>query len=222
MNKQLLVSLLGVFLVFNTYAQNECEVVKEGINDIYKGECKKGVAHGDGVSEGSLGKYEGSFKKGFPHGQGKLTYSEGVYYEGEWKFGDRDGEGKMIFSPDSIQDGYWEDDLFIGKYKYPYKITSTYGPIRVSLKKMSDSGERVDIVFMRNGQRTMSDVTSLNCQGDSGSYQEGQFLGYTGVTFPFIGKVDGTVNNVLRTAQNLITLKYEIYEPGIWQVVIHY
>jgi len=223
-NKFRVVFLFGYLICASTIAQNkkECEVIMQGLNDTYEGECKKGIANGEGTASGELGHYKGSFKKGFPNGEGKLTYGEETYYEGEWKYGKRHGEGQMVFNKDSAQVGYWEDGEYIGKYRYEYKVTETFGPIRVSIKKLDDVGDKIDIIFVRNGMRTLQDVVTMNSQGDSGVYQEGQFMGYQGVAYPFQGALTGEVKNLMHTTNNLIRVRYDIYHQGHWQLVINY
>lgn len=221
--KYKILTLLGCLVLSNIYAQKaECEVIMQGLNTTYKGGCKKGKAFGEGIATGELGKYEGSFKKGLPNGTGKLMYAEGTFYEGQWKFGKRHGEGKMVFNNDSTQIGFWESGEYIGRYPYAYKVTETYGPIRVSIKKMNDVGDKIDIVFVRNGLRNLQDVVTMNAQGDSGNYQEGQYMGYQNVVYPFEGSLTGNVKNLMHTTNILMRVRYNIYHQGHWQLVINY
>ena len=85
-----------------------------------------------------------------------------------------------------------------------------------------DVGDKIDIIFVRNGMRTLQDVVTMNSQGDSGVYQEGQFMGYQGVAYPFQGALTGEVKNLMHTTNNLIRVRYDIYHQGHWQLVINY
>jgi len=84
--------LLSLFINSQMYAQKDCKVLYDGINESYSGSCKKGLAHGKGLAKG-IDIYQGNFKKGLPHGQGMYTYSEGDSYSGSWKEGERNGFG---------------------------------------------------------------------------------------------------------------------------------
>lgn len=225
MNK-FLTLLLYIFFSFSYagFSQNvECEVLLNGLDDSYNGDCKKGLANGKGIATGKLGKYTGDFKKGFPSGDGKLEYSRGSYYEGEWSRGMRDGKGKYIHSADSIIDGYWERDVYLGIYQYPYKVISSRGLTRYKFTKIGDTPNSVEVQFKRNGVRNMDDIVSISTQYNSGSQLEQRnYFGFEQVEFPFEGKFLLTINNKLRT--NTLTAEFEfiVYHKGKWILSIDY
>ena len=74
------------------FSQQECKVLKKEIAATYDGECKNGLAHGQGKAEGT-DIYEGGFKKGLPCGLGTYTWANGDVYAGDWRKGLRNGWG---------------------------------------------------------------------------------------------------------------------------------
>jgi len=217
--------LMGIFFLYilPSYSQSDdCKVTKLGLNEAYKGDCKKGLANGQGEATGELGTYVGTFKKGVPNGMGKLSYGENHYYEGKWKSGKKHGEGTLYFPADSVVRGFWDEDVYIGEYPSPYKIVSQYGSAKISIRKINDDGDGIDIVFIRNGMRTQQDVVQLTMQNSSGVQQDGQYLGFLNVSFPFDGRIEAKVQNLMHTATNIVSLVYKIYEKGQWQIVINY
>jgi len=202
--------------------KQDCEVRQIGISKEYNGECKKGLAHGSGVASGELGTYNGNFTKGLPSGNGKMEYVNGQSYDGEWKLGLKNGKGVMTISKDSTLIGFWKEDKYIGEYEYPYKILSTYGSIRVSIRKVGDDGNKIDLVFMRQGMINQKDIIRLALQSDSGVEQRGQYLGYLDVNFPFEGKIDCDVKNMTGSTDYTVSVRYKIFEKGHWRVSIDY
>jgi len=220
--------LVFIILSLNLNAQNKgCRVLKNGLDETYKGDCKKGLAQGSGTAKGRLGTYVGEFKKGFPHGSGKLEYLRsdvfGAYYTGDWIRGMRDGKGVFYYSPDSIMDGYWQKDKYIGPYEYPYKVTSSRGPIRYKFTKIADAPNVIEIQFRRGGLRTMDDIVTLRANSNSGSQLEQQnFFGFEQVEYPFVGQLSMTLNNKLRTNTFTADFDFTVYQKGKWIVTIDY
>ena len=225
MNKFLILLLCSFFsLSYAGFSQDvECKVLLNGLDKTYNGECKKGLANGEGTASGKLGKYVGEFKKGFPSGGGKLEYSRGSYYEGEWSRGMRDGKGKYFFSADSIIDGYWQRDVYLGKYEFPFKVISSRGLTRYKFSKTGESPNSVEVQFKRNGVRTMADITSINTQFNSGSeLVQSNYYGYEQVEFPFEGKFLLSFLNKLRTNTINAEFEFKIFHEGKWLLTIDY
>ena len=67
--------LIIAFLVLSTisFAQYDCKVKIQNLQGQYNGECKKGLANGQGSAKG-VDSYTGEFRKGYPHGFGVYTY----------------------------------------------------------------------------------------------------------------------------------------------------
>ncbi|MCU0459673.1 MAG: hypothetical protein MUE37_11375 [Bacteroidales bacterium] len=89
--------LLGSVIISSwfsaAWSQNNCKVLKPGIDSTYAGDCKQGLANGQGTATG-IDRYTGEFKKGLPDGTGTYIWNNGDKYEGEWKKGLREGTGK--------------------------------------------------------------------------------------------------------------------------------
>lgn len=124
MRSLLSLCVLHLFFVGTIFAQ-DCKVLKESISGTYEGDCKKGLAHGNGTAKGE-DTYIGNFKKGLPHGNGTYTWADGNVYKGEFKNGLMEGAGKMTVSMGGIEGnittGYWEEDKYLGKFKEAYKV----------------------------------------------------------------------------------------------------
>ena len=84
-------SLLFSTVISCIYSQDNkdnCKVLMNEISESYQGDCKDGLAHGNGLAQG-IDTYEGKFKKGLPYGNGKYAWANGDYYDGRWKEGDK-------------------------------------------------------------------------------------------------------------------------------------
>ena len=82
--------LIFMFVTGMCYADkiDECSVknspwVSRGVVLFYKGECKDGFAHGNGILKFESGaNYEGEWKNGFRDGKGIHTWKNGNQYIG--------------------------------------------------------------------------------------------------------------------------------------------
>lgn len=93
--KKTIIFLLGMIFSLHMFGQGECEVLVPELQGQYNGECKRGLAHGEGAAKGTE-TYIGNFRKGLPQGYGVYTYENGSVYIGSFKKGERDGYGLMI------------------------------------------------------------------------------------------------------------------------------
>ena len=242
------------FLVFVTLllfalpsTAQKCEVLNENLNESYRGDCKRGLAHGKGKAKGA-DVYEGSFKKGKPHGKGTCKYQSGATYTGYWKDGKRnghgtfkdadggeykgdwsedlkDGEGKYflkINEQDTLLTGIWKEDEYVGpKPKRPYMIVSNRGIDRVTMFKMSD-GNRLVVKIMQNG--SINYVTDFRFAWDSGtelSIGGPHEMAWENMEYPFEGRISYTTPNKLKSGTYSVILEFIINEPGNWELVLH-
>jgi hypothetical protein len=231
----LLISLLTISSLFSaTYSQNNCKVLKPGIDVKYSGGCKQGLADGRGEASGT-DQYTGEFRKGLPDGTGTYIWATGEKYEGEWKKGLMNGTGKYTIkydSRDSVLSGIWESNKYAGeKALSPYAIQYKSGISRVSCIRIGDQPLYVRYKFARGGSTSENTnaISGLLLQGSSGNEsQTGNYFEFEQVTFPFEGKVQFSAPSALSnpTALNAVTLNYElrllINQPGAWMVTIYY
>lgn len=185
--KRLQLVIIIVFVILSTCgnAQYSCKVLIENLQGQYNGECKKGLADGEGAAKG-VDTYIGSFKKGFPHGYGVYTFANGSSYIGNFRSGKKDGYGllKMIVgSGDIVQNyGLWLADslvvandskaLFHVKEKKGIKVIDPKITKDVSVKSqiwinfmvdgVPDKSVLIKDVEISNGVRINTEERSLN------------------------------------------------------------
>jgi hypothetical protein len=231
----LFISLLMISsLISSSYSQNDCKVLKPGIDVKYSGGCSKGLADGSGEAYGT-DQYIGEFRKGLPDGLGTYTWHTGEKYEGEWKKGMMNGTGKYTIrydGRDSVLSGIWESNNYVGqKALSPYVIQYKSGIVRVSCQRQGDQPFYVRYKFARGGSTSENTnaISNLLFQGSSGNEsQTGNYFEFENVTFPFEGKVQFSAPSALSspTATNAVTLNYElrllINQSGSWMITIYY
>lgn len=221
-----LTTSIAFVLAFITsiYSQEQnCKVLKPEIAANYLGDCKKGLANGKGIAEGT-DHYEGKFKNGLPHGNGLYRYANGEIYEGNFKDGRKDGNGKFTFKylgKDSTYLGVWKEDHFVKKIAPPqYQIIQSLNIARSTIMKVGN-GNRIMFTFMQNGTDNLS-ITDLSFAGDAGtSLNIGRDQGYDNINFPYNCKIMYVTTNSFRTASYRCIFEVQINEPGQWQVTLY-
>jgi len=214
---------LLISLTHISYSQSEnCKVLKPEIATSYSGECKKGLANGNGIAVGT-DKYEGKFKDGLPQGNGTYRYANGDVYEGDFKLGMRSGNGKFTFKflgRDSTYMGMWKEDQLVKKIVPPaYLISQKLNLQRYTVTKIKP-GSRVMFSFMQNGANNRS-VTGLSFAESSGTLLSiGQDQGFDNIQFPFNCKVTYNTLNSFRSASTNIIFEIQINEPGQWMITL--
>jgi len=205
-------------------AQTVCKVLIPGLEGIYSGDCKSGLADGTGEALGE-DYYKGEFVKGYPEGEGIYLWKSGAKYSGEWKKGMRNGKGRYEYTDkekDLVQEGEWKNDNFIGtKVPQPYVIEYLSGIGRVTCIRVGDR-PYVKYRFSRTGAET-SLLDGLLMQSSSGSEKSSpEFTGYEQVEFPFWGKLTFTAPNAWYSAMIDCELRLTINQSGSWIVTISY
>ena len=230
MNKliTLIILLLTPFLLLSQNKQT-CKVLVPDLQGEYRGECKKGLADGNGSA---LGKhiYEGEFKRGYPHGEGKYIWAGDDYFVGNFRKGKRDGYGKhymLVNGKSSYIEGYWKNDEYIGKEKkvQNYSTGRKTGVDRVSYiyKGAGDGTNEIMIKFRRGGSGSRSTITGLSTTASSGELvDQGEKYGFQNVSYPFTASMSFNAPNKMNTMIILATLNFEIRKEGSWVVIIYY
>lgn len=203
-------------------AQNNCKVLLEEISGVYDGDCKKGLAHGDGIAKGK-DIYEGEFKRGYPNGKGVYTYSDGKVYEGEWNNGVMEGEGNIKYKTskgDSIVTGFWRENRYLGeKYLPPYKVVQQSNVERFSVKKMPTNGNhRVVLIikdFSGNASAISGFVFNTSSGVLSGNYNRTII---DNADFPFEGSITYTATSKISGQPINVLFNFILNDPSSWQI----
>jgi len=217
--KQILSLTLLLFVMLSGIAQEECKVLLPEIEGEYVGECKKGLANGNGKSVGT-DSYEGQFKKGWPNGIGIYTWESGDWYEGEFRKGKLDGEGAMhIISggEDTLVTGIWIENNYAGpKIKEPRVIQKIN--IDDGRFKRNSDGNRLIIAIYKNGTYNYDLEQFVIAQSSGGRYKMGQKFVLDNVIFPFECKITYITWNKLHTAQYHAIFQFKIEQAGDWSL----
>ncbi len=173
---QILIFAIATLFAVNGFAQDDCKVLLEAIAGQYDGDCKKGMADGEGTATGE-DTYVGEFKKGLPHGTGTYTWANGDVFYGEFKKGLKDGSGKLTVSTaeglNRVQEGYWSTDKYIGVNKDPYQIINrSPGILSVRITETNnpaDDGNALFVEILHKGRVQQS--PNFDFSINSGSVQ---------------------------------------------------
>ena len=220
MKKSTLLAII-LFLSYNLNAQiSECQVLLPRLSGTYEGECRKGLAHGEGVAQG-IDRYQGEFRNGYPEGRGTYRWADGTFFEGYWKKGLREGSGRMIYSSDSIITGYWKADKYTGnKEVKKYEVLQSRYIARTSFTKIGEKPLQVKIKLTLGGvpNNTVQDFSLTYSSGDE--YRLGNAYALQNVTYPITIRITYMTWNVLRTVLSPASIEFRINEPGSWDVNI--
>jgi hypothetical protein len=224
MSKVIVVMAFILALPHTVAAQDQCVVLMESISDRYEGECKKGLAHGQGEAWG-IDHYTGSFKKGLPNGMGTYEYTDGSVYEGMWSKGLRHGTGKLTFKfndTDSIQQGLWDDDKFIGdkETSQGYSIVMKRAIERYRIYRYSDGNEiRVHLKPLDSGTLEVSNLQITGSSGHETPFLNSQ-MEFRNCDYPFRLRVSFKKWSKLKTVRVDTEFEVVILKPGVWLIEI--
>jgi hypothetical protein len=221
--KFILSIILCIYLPALLLSQNRCEVLVPNLVGQYEGECKKGLASGEGVAIG-IDKYDGKFKKGLPHGEGVYKWSTGEIYEGEWNKGLREGTG-IYYVPInkdslSILQGVWENDEYIGKEELKPKVLYRQLVDHYNFERVGD-GNTLKFTVYKTGSINWN-LLYLWVTPSSGKtrYSGGSFI-IEGANFPLNCKVQYWSWNDMASRTDKSKFQFTIPEPGDWKVEVH-
>ena len=226
MKRKILLLVATIFVAsYSSFSQDDCKAFIETYVAQYEGDCKKGLADGNGKT---LGKdyYVGEFKKGKPHGKGKFTWENGNFYDGEWKKGLKNGLGKLVLrrelQEDSVITGLWKNDTYVGEEEEKeWQIINSRGVTRFKFQKVNDdnANNEVQIRFRRNGAK-FNQMEGLQLSGQGIAFEDALSVGFKSASFPFEGRVDCTVPNQFNTNTFYVTFEYLINKPGKWVITL--
>jgi len=221
--------------------ETECKVLLEPISGQYIGDCKSGLAHGEGVAKGT-DIYSGTFKKGLPHGEGIYTFADGGIYVGSFKEGKKSGLGKLKLADGTVvKEGVWKDDEFDREQEVPdYKIILKRNVLNVTIRDLGGEENKVDIILIRDGRESTTNVHDLMVTANSGvQYTDNHSIVYKDILYPFranvkfkaAGKFSSTTVTGMGADEKMTTqitqlpesaIEFEIVEKGNWEVRIKY
>ncbi len=215
-----------VFLTLNLSGQQPCQVLLETIDEHYEGDCRRGLAHGEGKARGG-DSYVGDFKKGLPHGEGVYTWANGDMYVGSFKKGVKEGQGVLTEADGSVHRGYWKDDKYVGEDKKPYELISQNPRVnRVHFRRGDEIPHHVDFRFTYLGRPVRA--RNLNVQNGFGVLiNESDYIKTVEVyQFPFMGEITVEVESAPDDTKGMprqwwtANITFKINQPGKWVITI--
>lgn len=208
--------VFSLFLNLQLFAQSECKVLLKDLQGTYTGDCKKGLANGEGTAKGK-DTYSGEWKKGLPNGHGKYTWATGETYEGEWSKGLKNGHGVYQFkykNKDTLVEGIWKNDIYQGKEIKSPAIKQQYNIDKYQINNINAFQNRVLFDFWQNGSRNVT-IEDLKLIATNGTLtKSGQLTGFDNITFPVTITIRYTSYNKLHTSKFNAVFEIMIYEPG--------
>jgi len=205
-----------------TSAQENCRVLLSELDSVYSGDCKNGLAHGNGQAWGKF-HYSGRFVKGLPNGHGKAVYPDGITYVGSWKKGLKHGKGTLSYTDkgEKIEKTYIWSKGEKGKEVLPpsYKVITKRNINR--LRIYTQGGGKAVWFVPKSVGGADTEIEDFRVIGSSGIETQGNSrIGYEDIIFPFKGTVKYYTWNKMRTSRFEVYLEIEILEPGNWIVEI--
>jgi len=232
--KRLITSILSVILLSAiSSGQNECKVLVPELQGQYNGECKKGLADGEGSAQGEE-RYVGNFKKGLPHGFGVYFYSNGSSYVGSFKKGIRDGYGllnDMSTGSKGMHYGLWAS----GKLAIPndarglYRVEHYRGPDMIIPEVLlgNQYATQIFIEFTEKGVPKKT-ATIIDYEISSGEYVENidrtlnREIQFTNITeFPVRLYLKYIYKRADWRNQDC-EFKVTLFTPGLWTIKLEH
>jgi len=229
MKRGILINGMSILIILlfhniNTSAQaiaSGCKVLMTEISEHYQGECKNGLAEGNGIAKGA-DIYIGSFRKGFPDGKGVYKYTDGPTYSGYWKKGLKDGEGELRYMAngrDSVITGVWKAGRYTGKQNKAddYKILNQNNIDNYSIKRTDQDNYLIEISFERVNQIFFP--RDLEFTFSSGHVtKDGKTLTLRDFTYPVYCYIHYTILKSFE--QVTCNFDFELLTPGKYTVYV--
>lgn len=224
--KIILLIIVTFTIIEQLNAQSEpCQVLQKEISGTYTGECKNGLANGEGASIGE-DRYTGTFKNGLPDGKGKYVFSNGDIYQGYWKDGHKDGKGKFTFrinGEKQVLVGYWKNDEYVGKTAPDilYRIISVSGIMDYEIEKGDTTNANQDeVLFSIKSAFTDFAPADLRIESSTGQFfQSGKKFGIRNHFYPLHCEVSYSilVGDIRKHCRFVI----EILEEGQYSITLN-
>lgn len=229
---------LVVFLVFCVslvHAQYNCQVKVKELQGQYNGECKKGLANGEGVAKGT-DSYAGRFKKGYPHGFGVYSWANGSNYIGNFTKGKKDGYGLLNTlkpSGELEQDyGLWlADSLMVpNDPKALFKVKERQGIKLIDPRLSRDKSikNQIWINFQVNGVPDKSIVMgnatiSSGKKIDTKERSLNTLIAFDDVEeFPVTFRLEYQIRKTTHFEMIDCTAEVTLFTPGLWEIDVNH
>lgn len=233
-----------IFLMGLIARAQDCKVLVKEIAMEYKGDCKKGLAHGKGIATGTGFTFDGEFKKGYPDGNGTLTIAEdGKVFTGEWKRGEVYGKGVLKEKNGIVNKGYFKGKItgfiYMGEDKSSllgYKIIEQKRMENATIDFIKSDEIEDHKILLKITENRVRQIDNFEVLGKtSGIVQRvdnsgGRLMAdIDDVSFPVTFRIQymlpyGTQNSeVSEGIDNLLApslFRFTISEPGFWTVNI--
>lgn len=202
-----------------------CKVLLSALEGKYTGECKKGLADGNGDARG-LHHYTGAFKKGLPNGKGIYYYSDSLYHSGKFQDGIKEGKGETHYVrggfPDSIIKGYWSGDVYRGNQYKTYDFNcSQNSDLIVEITPSEQNGNTITIDISTTTGPPGGGPTSLvineliSTDGNFIKKISGHATNFSSSVTYQLSKFPAKLFAVLSDGRNF---QLELYKPATWTV----
>ena len=216
-----------LFVVFVIVGKGQpCRVLLPSIDSIYEGECRKGLAHGEGRAS-RFDVYEGEFRKGLPHGQGTCYYQNGDVYSGSWEMGLYEGYGR--YTPalkTEVLEGVWKKGFLLpviedSDWLRDYSVKKLVNVSAVNFRRTNNSGATVRVRFFRNS--SPSGVYELQIVGTSGDAEiHSDFPVFSYVAFPFAARLTYKMQSTSGSSLFEASVEFVITQEGEWDVMVYH
>ncbi|MFT7034630.1 MAG: hypothetical protein ACJA2S_003147 [Cyclobacteriaceae bacterium] len=215
----ILITLCGLAPI----SDDNCKVLLPNLSGSYEGDCKNGMAHGNGKAIG-IDTYEGKFKKSLPEGEGTYTWENGDTSIGEWIKGLQNGLGKFktsIDGEDTVYVGSWSKDKFVGVRTIKPKVTQQFGIDRHRFVRTDGPWNKMCIVIYQNGDYNRT-IRDFMISGDSGIQMAGDQLScFERFEIPLKCTLRYKTLNKLGSAEYYVNFEFEILQEGSREVSVY-
>ncbi len=186
-------------------SSNACRVSVAGIDGMYKGDCRNGLASGYGEASGAY-RYKGAFKRGKPDGYGVYHYNDSSWYAGYFLDGIKEGKGELHYAhagqSDSIIHGYWSGNILRGNKYITYDFDGGSKFDRSEIVATPEIGRTIAIEIHTTSGSPAGFATDLHSSGNV-------------LTLADLNAADGTVirqlSNVITPTKTIVTYDIDAF-----------